>query len=64
MKPRLYISIKRFWINLGWFSGEEFVLFSFKLFECFTNSKGNLDQITFFDLQIAKFSLCFGLHLL
>jgi hypothetical protein len=45
-----------FWISLGWFSGNDFVLFNLKVFEIFP---GNL---TIFDLQITKFVIGFGFY--
>jgi hypothetical protein len=62
MTPRLYVHIKDFWINLGWFSGEEFALFSLETFKVFLDSKNELDMITLFDIQIAKFGFCFGIN--
>jgi len=44
------------WGHLGWFSGEDFVLFRINLFEL------SEPVFTVFDLQIAKFAIGFGFY--
>ena len=51
---KLYLDSKVVKVDLGWFSGENFKLFSFSLFEVYGVDN---DGISIFDLQIFKF--CF-----
>lgn len=62
MKPRIDIHIKKFWFNLGWYPGEEFILFKLCLFETIQGMR-IVDMLTIFDIQILKFLLAFGVYL-
>ncbi len=67
MKPNFDIRIKlfgkRFWMNCGWYSGEEFKLLNLSILEILTDAKNKVDQINFFNIQITKFILTCGISL-
>ena len=52
------IQIGRFWLSLGWFSGEPFVLFLLLVGEFIGYPK--IDMVTIFSIQVLKLSLAFG----
>ena len=60
MRINLYVNGDRirFWLNTGWYRGNEFALLNLQLFE-FSGS----DMITIFGIQITKMSFCFGVYL-
>lgn len=57
MSAEFYIYGKKaeFWINFGWYAGNEFKLFGINVFETVC------DSVVLFDLQVAKFCISFGL---
>lgn len=54
----LYINGKkaRFWINAGWFRGDDFCLLAIKFFERFSDNDG----WTIFSIQITHLIFSFG----
>lgn len=58
MKPFVYLRLKSFWVQFGWFSGEELTLISVDIFKTFID--GKYISVTIFDLQVLKFSIGFG----
>jgi hypothetical protein len=61
MKTSIWFNWKRLIFDLGWFPGDEFMLFGLTLFEYHKFIKhGDLYLV---NLQIAKFSLVIGINL-
>jgi len=52
-KPRIRIRIGKFGADIGWFSGEPFVLFGLLIGEEWASGDG----VTLFDLTVAKFAI-------
>ena len=50
--------IGNFWFEIGWFSGEDFVIFSFNLFEC--NKYIGTYFVTMLRIKILKFAFGMG----
>ena len=61
MEPRFDINWKWFWFGVGWYRGEEPVVFRFVIGE-FQRSviDDKIDFISFLSIQVAKFSFSFG----
>lgn len=55
MRPRAFLTIGKFWFDIGWFFGINFKFFDFCLFEKISGM-----TLVFFSLQIAKFEISFG----
>jgi len=61
MRPRLNIYTKNFFLNFGWYAGEEFTLFCLDIFDVQTNyNNTKVDLVTLFLIKIAKFLFSFG----
>ena len=61
MRVLLTINGKRvsFWLNVGWYRGEPFALFSVNVFEEFVKSSW-----TIFGVQVLKLMFCIGFDLI
>lgn len=62
MKPRLDIYVRKFWINFGWYSGEEFKVFNLSVLKFLTDQHNKIDMIVFWDIQILKFMFACGIN--
>jgi len=63
MKPRLYINIGKFFLNLGWFPGNEWTLLDIGILLALDSEGMNskISTIVIFGVRILKFEFCFGL---
>jgi len=62
MKPRLYINIGKFFLNLGWFPGNEWALLDIDILSSASEwMHSKISMIVIFGVRILKFEFCFGL---
>lgn len=60
MKPRIYRRLKGLFVNMGWLSGEPFVLFKLAIGEVIEGYPEGIDTVVFLDIQVAKVVFCVG----
>jgi hypothetical protein len=60
MKPRININWKRFWLNFGWYPGNDFELFTVGVGRTVSDYPSGIASVGILHIQIAKFLLAFG----
>ena len=60
---KIHKHLGRLWLNLGWFPGEEFVLFGLDILEIVELYNGGVESITFLSVQVAHGIFCCGVDL-
>jgi len=54
--------VYNFWLNIGWYSGDPFRVFSVSIFETLEDCYGKVDHLTIFDITVLHFTIAFGLR--
>lgn len=57
---RLSVNYKWFWLDLGWFSGNEVELFTISVGQTVSDYPSGIASIALISLQIVKFLFAFG----
>ena len=61
MQKSLNVHYKGLWLNAGWFHGDPFKLISITIGEALEDFRGGeIDQVTFLNIQFLYFVFAFG----
>ena len=56
------LHLKWFWLNLGWYPGEELALFGLTIGEVVYRMNGSIDLLAVLEVRVLRFLFAFGLQ--